>query len=380
MDVGPQGDRGARVSDAVVGGGRSRAALDMVDAPVAIVDASGSIVAANHRFDEEFGDRRGERCCDVLGCRRGDGGTARACVTDRAFREGNWRGLVWPSGSRSLRELTLARFEDTVSAVLENAGEAPGGEAARAGDRVTVFCLGSLRVGDPDDAPSWLDQRPGALFKYLLAMRHRPVSGEEIAESLWPGSATANAGTVRYVVHQLRARLEPYAPEGSRSRFVLTRSRGYQLDDSAMWIDVDEFEQAAGRGVSAVLRGDGQAGEKELLHAVGLYRGDFLRDDPFEEWSLPDRDRLARMFETVLELLIERRLGANDLDGAAEFAERLAAHEPLDPEVQRLALELWLMQGRRGRALRHYELFRVRLWRAFGEAPPFDLADLLKPR
>jgi DNA-binding SARP family transcriptional activator len=50
--------------------------------------------------------------------------------------------------------------------------------------------------------------------------------------------------------------------------------------------------------------------------------------------------------------------------------------EPFDTDVQRRLLATWLRQGRRSRAARHYETFKWRLMREFGERPGFELAEL----
>ena len=55
---------------------------------------------------------------------------------------------------------------------------------------------------------------------------------------------------------------------------------------------------------------------------------------------------------------------------------RLAEIEPLDTDVQRELLVLLMRRGRHAEAARRYELLGRRYRKAFGEEPPFDLADL----
>ena len=52
--------------------------------------------------------------------------------------------------------------------------------------------------------------------------------------------------------------------------------------------------------------------------------------------------------------------------------------EPLDIEIQRQLIEIWLRQGRRSEAARRYEVLRTRTMREFGEEPGFSLADLAR--
>lgn len=377
MSDASSGARGPAGSRAKGGLALSRATLDLVPAAVAVSDGTRAIVASNHRFEAAFGAHTARTCCELVGCRDPAGPTSGACVTEIVLAgHAPWSGEVRPWGTDPPVQLLATEMHGLVVLSFEPAPADPP-QPERADQPLQVHCLGSLRVGAEEGEPQgWLEQRPGMLLKYLLAMRHRPVRTDEIVESLWPGSVTAGPGTVRYIVHQLRRRLEPVAPEGDAARFILRTVRGYQLDLDAVWVDADAYEAAVRTAVAAALRADAQGSEAAGVRAVNLYRGEFLRDDPYEEWALAERDRLHAMLETPLRMLVEANLAAGDLEGAADYAERLARHEPLDADVQRLVLGLWLRQGRRSRALRHYELFRARMWRAFGEAPPFSLADL----
>ena len=109
------------------------------------------------------------------------------------------------------------------------------------------------------------------------------------------------------------------------------------------------------------------------MRAAQLYQGDFLCDDPYAEWALGEREQLRATATEVLRALADLRGEGPD---AAACLERLADMEPFDTDVQRRLLEAWLRQGRRSRAVRHYETFRWRLMREFGERPGFDLAQL----
>ena len=112
-------------------------------------------------------------------------------------------------------------------------------------------------------------------------------------------------------------------------------------------------------------------------HALSLYQGDFLADEPYAEWALTERERLRALAGKPLRALGE--LHADDPSAAAAYLERLAQMEPLDGDVHRELLSLWVRQGRLSRATRHYQAFRQRLLREFGEPPAFTLSELTPP-
>jgi DNA-binding SARP family transcriptional activator len=238
-----------------------------------------------------------------------------------------------------------------------------------------VHTLGRLRVESDDGRLTgpWLDQRAGQLLRYLACERRRVAPADAIAEAIWPQAGPAAANSVRHFVHVLREHLEPRRPRGTQSSYVICRRGGYALASGRVWVDADEFEAEARRGLMARAAGDIRTAESRLVRALQLYGGDFLSDEPYAEWALAEREHLRATACDVLRALAEIR---GEGPEAAACLERLADMEPFDTDVQRRLITTWLRQGRRSRAARHYETFRWRLMREFGERPGFELAEL----
>jgi DNA-binding SARP family transcriptional activator len=240
---------------------------------------------------------------------------------------------------------------------------------------VRVRTLGCMEVeGDPA-CGRWLGRRPGRLLKYLICRRYHAVHARDIAEALWGHAGFVSSGTVRQCVHDLRARLE--AGRGDTDgQLVITRQSGYALDRGVV-VDADDFAVHVRRGIAALCRDQREIATVHLRHAVSMYRGDFLSDEPPADWARPEREHLREHMEDALAGLAELYLAAGDRSTATSCLRRLAEMRPFDVEAHRQLLAVLLAQGRHSHAWRCYEAFGARLDREFSMTPDFTLAELV---
>jgi DNA-binding SARP family transcriptional activator len=234
--------------------------------------------------------------------------------------------------------------------------------------RLSVSVAGSSRDGD------WLQQRPGQVFRYLLASRSGAQRSEAIASALWPERGPAAVANVRYCIFKLREHL---AEGGDLGGSLIVRvAAGYRIDLVRVALDVDDFQSRFAAGIAAHRRGDGAVAETQLADALSLYRGEFLADDPYSDWAFSEREYLRSVAGKGLAVLAQIALSSGRLVAAAEHLQRLAELEPFDSHVHQMLIEVCLRRGRRTEALRHYHALRARLHRAFGEQPDFELTSL----
>jgi DNA-binding SARP family transcriptional activator len=363
--------------------------FDGIPHGIAVTDRVGAVLVWN-RAVEELLDLRGgvlgRTCCELFGCGT-PSGPRDGCLTDQSIRAGG-RPLeaVIQRPEAAPLWISVAPLRDDSSRLVFEVHQAPdqgrrvSPPARVSGEpRLRVFTLGRTEVVTPEGplGGEWVDQRAGQVLKYLVCERHRVVPAEELAESVCRHAQYSTLSTVRYFIHALRAKLEPGRRKHDRGSVVVARHGGYTLNHAEFWIDADEFEAQVKSGVAALGHGERGAAREHLETALSLYQGDFLADEPYAEWALMERERLHALAEKPLRGLGE--LHGDDPDAAAGYLERLAQMEPLDGAVQRELLTLWLRQGRLSRATRHYQAFRQRLLREFGENPAFSLSELMLP-
>jgi DNA-binding SARP family transcriptional activator len=359
---------------------------------ILVVERDGAILAANPAAVAILGDAastegRPGSSCELLGCRH-PGPLENVCLTEMAAEQGHAlpeiRLDLPPGAPERAAWVTAAPLGDGSRVLVELR---PGDVRDRrrrtaphwtAGAQLRIYTFGGTRV-ESSEGPiggRWLEQRPGQLFKYLLAERHRVVRREEIAETIWPGADRRILGSVRHFVHALRARLEPERAPREASSFILNIQGGYAIDRRHVYIDADDFEDQVRAGLDHLAAGRVGLARERLERALELYTGDFLADEPYADWAMVQRDALRRLAADALRALaaIARRSG--DLDAAGRHLERLGELEPFDIDVHREIIGLCLARGRRSEALRRYAALRVRILRTFGEEVDFALSDL----
>jgi DNA-binding SARP family transcriptional activator len=356
-----------------------------------VMNRVGRVIYWNRALEDLAGfGRLGEEpvsCCDLLGCRSEGGALEDGCITELVIETGARSAEIEvepPGGNGTPVWVTAAPvYEDCSRIVVQvrTSGWRQGATAnpPQMSQQLKVYTLGRTRVEDRDGSlkGDWLMQRSGQLLKYLVCERRRFVPTDVIAEAIWPQARLSTAGTVRHCIHALRSHLEPRRRRNEESEYIRAYRGGYALNTDRIWVDADAFEDEVRVGLAAFGQGEIGGAKQHLERALALYQGDFLADEPYAEWALVERERLRALVEKPLRVLAE--LSAKKPDRAAAYLERLAELEPFDNEVQRSLIALWVRQGRKSRAVRHYQAFQLRLLKQFGEEPSFGLSDLVMP-
>jgi DNA-binding SARP family transcriptional activator len=232
-----------------------------------------------------------------------------------------------------------------------------------------------MLIGDRNVAAGMPGQVQTVL-KYILSQGGHPVSRDALLDLIWPEADPAVTGSrLRVLMHTLR-RSVPCEALGFRDFLVLSGNNFAVHPHARLWVDASEFECAWHAGWRLQRTGDTAGALREYERAEGLYRGDYLEDDPYADWTLLRREALRDAYSTILTMLASMSLQSGDHTGAIIWAQKLLAQDNCREDAYRLLMASHARLGQPSRALYWYGLCVRTLSRELGMEPSQETQDL----
>jgi predicted ATPase/DNA-binding SARP family transcriptional activator len=228
-----------------------------------------------------------------------------------------------------------------------------------------IHLLGDFHLVYADAPVSHIDSpRVQALLAYLVLHRAAPQLRQRLAFGLWPESSEAQARTnLRQLAHSLKQAL-PDADSFVRSDPKTLQWRS----DTPFRLDVADFDAALRQASAAEQHGDVHGLRVALERANAIYQGDLL-PSCYDDWILPERERLRQAATGALERLALLLESQEESRAALAYALRLLRHDPLREETYRGLLRLYAACGDRAGVRRVYQTCVAVLERELGVEP-----------
>ena len=220
--------------------------------------------------------------------------------------------------------------------------------------------LGGFEARAGDASPVVFARRKAqALLAYLAVDPGEAHLRDKLAALLWGESSDQRAR------HSLRQTLSALKQTLGRNGGDVLRvdADTVAINRAAIRVDVDVLKQLVT-----------EATPEALAQATALYRGDFLeglsvREPRFEEWLITQRELLRELALEALAKLLAHQTKTGATQQAIQTAVRLLGLDPLQEAVHRALMRLYAQQGRRGAALRQYQICVAELQRELGQEP-----------
>ncbi len=219
---------------------------------------------------------------------------------------------------------------------------------------IVISLFGAPRVLHAGVAAA-LPRRKTRALLYYLAARHLPTPREQLLDLFWPNLSRASAQqSLRSTLHTLRAVLGD-AVQGSDSLEV------------GPGVIVDLWQLDGALAAPAIL--------SQLSAGLAVYVGPFLQDvtlpdvPVYDDWVVATREHYQRAVSRGLRQLADGYADLGQFDAAIDAIERAIALDPLQEDVQRIAMRLQYSSGDRVGAIRRYERLRELLDAELGVPP-----------
>jgi DNA-binding SARP family transcriptional activator len=190
----------------------------------------------------------------------------------------------------------------------------------------------------------------------LAAACGQPVARDQLIDALWPD----DEGSER-----LGARL---SVQLSAVRRIL--GGGIVADRASVRLDLDEIHLDVDDLRRAVAADD-------LVRVMDLYVGEFLPEDPYEDWAAPPRDSARRAFVRAAHDLALAAATKGDHEQAGDYAGRIVMIDPFDEAGHHLLIAALAGEGRLGEARHAYDAYAERMREL--AVPCKAFADVVRP-
>jgi DNA-binding SARP family transcriptional activator len=230
----------------------------------------------------------------------------------------------------------------------------PNPQAAAASAHLYVTFLGQFSVYRDHQRVALGHNRPVIeLGRYLLARQGRLVQRDELLELLWPDASPAEAGPRLHVATSSLRRLVDLP--GTRESIIVFHNDSYIVPTQSAVLDVDLFEAAYQAGRQQLAGHERGAAAAEFRRALDLYRGDYLADDPYAEWTFRLRAHFVERRISILLFLAEYATATDDQLAVVDYARQVLEADNLCERAHRDLMRAHYRLGQRACAVRQFQ-------------------------
>lgn len=220
---------------------------------------------------------------------------------------------------------------------------------------LTAHLLGTFRVSVNDQpVENWPSGRGRAVFKYLLIHHDQPAPCDVLMDVFWPQAAPESArNSLNVALHRLRRALRIVTD----LPVVVFEEGAYCISpEFNISIDMDEFDRHVQAGRRAEAAGQLNAATAEYEDAIGLYQGDLLAGDVYEDWPVLTRERLRVAYLDVLDHLSQIHFSQGQYADCVTLCQLTLARDTGREDVHCLLMRCYTRQGQHHLALRQYQI------------------------
>ncbi len=175
-------------------------------------------------------------------------------------------------------------------------------DSSKNGEKIDVRTFGGLSIlynGSPITI-NWESQKARLLFCCLLVTYDQWTHRQKLIEAVWP-DCNMNSGEKNFKTTLSRLRK---SFSGARClNPVLTQGEAVRINFDAVSLDASSFKSDAAQGIKLLVRGEIKAARRYLESAQDIYLGEFLPEEPYNQFITSERSELTDIYSAVFRAL-----------------------------------------------------------------------------
>lgn len=237
---------------------------------------------------------------------------------------------------------------------------------------IQIYTMGTFSVernGASISTKEWGRDKTVQLFQYLVTTRHlHAAHKEQIIDRLWEDVDQKSGGAnFKVALHGINKALEPDRTSRSQAKYIDRQGLTYRLMKDGVWIDSDVLEKLISLGNQFYGSHPAQA-EEAYRNALQLYKGSYLPNRVYADWSAEERERLQVLslgaYISLAELLLQKQPMES-----VRLTQQALQIDPTWEDAYRIQMEAYYTKGNRPMAIKTYNKCVEVLEQEFGIEP-----------
>ncbi|MEW6624761.1 MAG: BTAD domain-containing putative transcriptional regulator [Bacillota bacterium] len=244
-----------------------------------------------------------------------------------------------------------------------------------------VFTLGHFRVYlkdclVPDGA--WKSSKANGLFRFLLLNKGKKIERDILLETFWRDmDIKAAANNLSSCLYTLRRMFKDLGEPGLSNLIYYEKGLCWLGNDLNIWVDSEEFLIIVDQAKTELRKGNSKQAENLYRKAAEIYGGDYFEEYPYDDWLVPERERIREAWIQSQKNLANILEKENDFDGAAMVFKSILRKDPFREETYQRIIQCLLRAGRRVEAMEQYKRCKEVLYQEFGIDPSPETVKLI---
>lgn len=221
---------------------------------------------------------------------------------------------------------------------------------------LAVNFLGAFQVFQNEKLISnWDSLKAKSIFKYLLLHHKTPIIKDVLMDVFWPDAPPEAARrNLHQAIYTLRQKLRRDQPDFQFIRFE--NDRYFLNPEMDIFLDFYQFEDLVEAGRQLETAGQIAEAMEQYGNAEGLYQGDFLEEDVYEDWPNSQREQLKNMYLEITDRMSDYYLQQRELMIAIALCRKIIAKDNCHENAHCRLMKCYLAQGQRHLAIHQYQI------------------------